>query len=603
MALAILLISEYKNDDEKKDLTYIKGNPMRSKYSLLVTFLLSIICFLIAAIYFQSMHLNKSSSGVITHDRDNISEIQKDDYHPVINVKDKKDGSKIYYIDYTKGNNRASGTSKDKAWKDFANIKKRSFAEGDTILLKRGEIWDQTLFPPAGGNESGQVFIDAYGTGELPVIDVQNRLSAAIRIYHSYISINNLRIQNSTNDCIAISVDGGLSSIKLKNIEILNAGNNGIAVSNGGKNLEISGCYIENAHNNGIYLGGSAENKLGDVKIYDCHIIKASGNDGITIHEDGKGNTAGSNFLFKNNIAEMCAEQGFDITTGENILLLNNISNMNRQGGIVVGHSAKNITIKGHKSTDEPTEKTSAAINLMGLGNIRLLNSIVKGNGYHLLSISTNNVAVANNNFIWNGGEEPIDISGKIENIYFINNIVYSKQYQMRRIRFLEASRPPDYQSFYFDYNLYHVPDNDVIFYSNNRNYNFKEYQKAFKVEMNSRNVNPEFSNPLQDEYQLKQNSPAIDRGCFYTNPVSQGIKNKFAVKNALFFYKNFVSDDYQRIMFKGINETYDVVDVNYENNTISLNKDTRFALNDEIGTCYTQAALDIGAHEFEKLP
>ncbi|RLB90462.1 MAG: hypothetical protein DRH26_09660, partial [Deltaproteobacteria bacterium] len=266
--------------------------------------------------------------------------------------------------------------------------------------------------------------------------------------------------------------------------------------------------------------------------------------------------------------------------------------------------SAKNITIEGHKSTDEPTEQTSAAINLGGkFGNIRLLKSIVKGNGYHLLSIRTNHVAVFNNNFIWDGGGEPIDISGKIENIYFINNIVYSKQYQMRRIRFLEASRPPDYQSFYFDYNFYYTPDNEVVFYSNNKNYNFKEYQKAFKIEMHSQNINPAFTNPLQDEYELKKNSPAIDKGFFYTNPISQGVGNKFAVKNALFFYKNLVPDDYQCIMFKGINEEYNVVDVDYENNTISLNKDIKFAPTDEIGLCYIQAALDIGSNEFEKLP
>ena len=555
-----------------------------------------------AAIYFQSVNLNKGSSGIVNSNLGNTSGIQKDDHYP-INMKDKKDGRKIYYIDYTKGNNRASGTSMEKAWKDFANIKKLSFAGGNTILLKRGEIWNQTLLPPPGGNDNEPIVIDAYGSGDLPVIDVQNKHSAAIRMYHSYISINNLRIQNSTSDCIAISVDGGLNNIKLKKIEILNAGNNGIGVSYGGKNLEISGCYIENAHNNGIYLGGSAENKLGDVIVSGCRINKVLSNDGITIHEDGKGNTAGSNFLFKHNIAEMCSEQGFDITTGENVLLLNNISNMNRQGGIVVGHSAQNITIKGHISTDEPTEQTSAAINLMGqFGNIRLLNSIVKGNGHHLLSIGTNNVAVFNNNFIWNGGEEPIDISGKIENIYFVNNIIYAKQSQMRRIRFLEASRPPDYQSFYFDYNLYHVPDNDVIFYSNNRNYNFKEHQKVFKVEMHSQNINPAFTNPLQDEYQLKKNSPAIDKGCFYTNPISQGVGNKLAVKNALFFYKNFLSDDDQCIMFKGIDRTYNIADVNYENNMIFLNKDIQFAPTDEIGLCYTQAALDIGAYEYEHI-
>ena len=131
----------------------------------------------------------------------------------------------------------------------------------------------------------------------------------------------------------------------------------------------------------------------------------------------------------------MCGEQGFDITTGENILLLNNKSINNGQGGILVGHSAKHITIQGHISTDEPTQNQSAAINLAGKGNIRLLKSVIKGNGYHLLKVQTKNIAVFNNNFIWDKGRAPVDISAKIENIVFINNIVYSKQPKLSRIR------------------------------------------------------------------------------------------------------------------------------------------------------------------------
>lgn len=571
-----------------------------SKLNLLIVFLLFVICCLIGTMYYQSNNLNISS--LKTTNTKFINKLTNQQTPAGPNAK--REVAQIYYVDRTNGDNRAAGISMDEAWKDFSILKNISFAQGDTILLKRGEVWNQTLYSPAGGTEKEPIIIDAYGSGILPVIDVQNKHSVAIRVYNSYVSINNMRVQNSTNDCISISVNGGLKKIKLKNIEILNAGNNGIGVIKGGTNLEIRGCYIENASNNGIYLGGSPENKLSNVIVSDCHIKNVSANDGITIHEDGKGNTAGSNFLLKNNISEMCAEQGFDITTGENILLLNNISYNNKHGGVLTGHSAQNITIKGHISTDEPTGKTSAAINIAGrLGNIRLLKSVIKGNGYHLLKISTNNVTIFNNNFIWNGGASPIDITGKIENIYFVNNIVYSKQYQMRRIRFLEASRPPDYQSFYFDYNLYHASDNDVIFYSNNKNYNFKEYQKAFKVEMHSQNINPAFTNPLQDEYQLTKNSPAIDKGCFYTNPVSQGVGNKLIVKNALFFYKNFGSDDHQCIMVKGNNETYNVVDVNYEANTIFLNKEIKFASTDEIGLCYTQAALDIGKYEFGNLP
>ena len=607
----------------------------------MVSCLIFLICLLITAIYFQSKKIKISSLKAIQyngHEADletlrqplnkygnssskgasqdshinyiNNSELSQNEHSFIIKptketIKNYHNyAPKTYYIDSIKGNDRSSGTSIKTAWRDFSNIKKRSFSKGDTILLKRGGVWNKTLFPPAGGDGKESIIIDAYGdSGPLPVIDVQNKYPAAIRIYYSYVSIGNIKIENSVNDCLSIAIAGGLKNIKLKNIKIFNAGNNGIGVSKGGTDLAISRCYIENSYNNGIYLGGSAENKLSNVIISSCYIKKTLHNDGITIHEDGMGNTAGSNFLLKNNTSEMCAEQGFDITSGKNVLLLNNISDNNKQGGILVGHSAQKVTIRGHISTNEPTEKTAAAIYLSGdYGNIRVLNSVIKGNGYHLLSIHTNNVAVFNNDFIWNGGGAPIDIEGRIENIHFINNIVYSKQYKMSRIRFLEVSRPPDYAGFHFDYNLYYTPDNDVIFYYNTKNYKFKKYQKVFNVEIHSQNINPEFIEPFQDNYQLKNTSPAIDRGCFYTHSLSQGAGNKLLIKNALFFYKNLNSDDYQRIMLKGVEGVFNIINVNYKNNIIYLDKAIKYGEADAIGLCYKKSSLDIGAYEFGSL-
>ncbi|CCK81816.1 right-handed parallel beta-helix repeat-containing protein [Desulfobacula toluolica] len=599
------------------------GDIIKTKGNILIAFLLIIICFLLSIIYFQKANWDDISernaplSSVYPHGKMKVTDVIDHDSHMkmpamggVPNTVGKHPSSrysadteykenKVYYIDNTRGNNRNSGTSIDKPWKDFSNIKKVSFAHGSMILLKRGEVWNNTLFTPPGGNEKAAIIIGSYGQGDLPVIDMQKSHSVGIRIYHSYISIQDLRIQNSAKTCVAVSAKG-FKNIQLKNLEILNSGNNGISVHKGGTGLNISGCYIENSDNNGIHLGGSAENKLSNVVISECHIKTVLKNDGITIHEDGFGHTAGFNFLLKNNFAEMCAEEGFDITTGRDILLLNNRSDQNQHGGVVVGHSAQNVTIRGHISSNEPTKMTSAAINLAGgSGTIRLMNSIIKGDGYHLLLIRTSNIAVFNNNFIWNGGSAPIDISGKIDNVYFINNIIASKQNKMSRIRFLEALRPPDHSSFYFDYNLYYTPDNHVVFYHNKRNYDFKQYQNAFKVDQHSRNINPEFADFFQDEYHLRENSPAINHGCFYTSPVSQEIKNQLVVNNALFFYKNINSDHTQCIMFKGLNKLFHIVDVDYKSNIILLNEAVDPKFLDGIGGCYHQSGLDIGAHEF----
>jgi parallel beta-helix repeat protein len=573
---------------------------MKSKFNLLVVFFLLVICCLVVAIYYQSKILNRDSSKFT-----NPKLVKELIVQQIPGDSDAKETvSQIYYIDSIKGDNRAVGTSMENAWQDLSRLKKVSFLPGDKILLKRGAVWNQPMIAPEGGTEKHPIVIDAYGSGSLPVIDVQNKHSFAIRVIYSHTFINNIRTQNSKQTAIIIAADGGLKNVKLNKVKVFNSGQNGIGVFKGGTKITITDCYVENVRNCGIFLSGSAENKLSNVIVSGCHIKGVANNDGITIHEDSERNTVGSNFLLKNNIAEMCGEQGFDITSGKHVLLLNNISKNNKQGGVVVSHSAQKITIKGHISTDEPTEKTSAAINLAGGdGNIRLLNSIIKGNGHHLLSIQINNVAVLNNNFIWNGGKSPIDISGKIENIYFLNNIIYSKQNKMSRIRFLEASRPPNYKTFNFDYNLYYVPDKDVMFYYNKKNYDFEKYQKTFNVEMHSQNSNPEFVNSTQDKYQVKKNSPAIDKGCFYTHPLSQDSENTLLLNSALSFYKSFNSADEQCIMFKGINGTFNIVDVNYQNNSIKLDKNIKVGSTNAIGLCYSQTSLDIGAYEFANLP
>ncbi len=515
-------------------------------------------------------------------------------------------GERIYYIDQSYGSNTYDGRSPDKAWKNFSPIKHNKFRPGDTIVLKRGNTWNHTLFPPNGGTVLQPIRIDAYGMGESPIIDVVFKHPTAIQVSHSHISIKNLTLKNSAKSGIDISVNGGFKNLRIHSINIYNAGRNGIGVYKGGKDLIITNCFIKNSKNNGIHLGGSKENKLTNVVISKCRISGVLNNDGITIHEDGDGNSAGHNFLLKNNFAELCGEQGFDITTGKRVLLLSNTSQNNMQGGVLVGHSASEITINNHLSVDEPAEKTSAAINLAGtLGNIRVINSIIRGNGYHLLRMQTSNIAIINNNFIWNGGRSSIDVSGKIKNIYFMNNIVCSKQNKMGKIRFLENTMPPNHSSYHFDHNLYYVPKDEVIFLHNNQKFPFKDYQQRFNVEGNSQHIIPGFVDMMNDNYQLKHYSGAIDNGKHYGNvEIYDKDTNEFNVSNALLFYENKLSDELQCMKIAGeeTDSPFNIVKVDYINNKITVNKRVSIpGAGGKIIPCYAKSRMDIGKYEFSK--
>lgn len=75
-----------------------------------------------------------------------------------------------YYVDATNGDDTKDGQSTATAWKTIAKVNSSSFAPGDQILLKRGEVWRESLVPPSSGASGNPIRFDAYGSGEAPTL-------------------------------------------------------------------------------------------------------------------------------------------------------------------------------------------------------------------------------------------------------------------------------------------------------------------------------------------------------------------------------------------------------------------------------------------------
>lgn len=75
----------------------------------------------------------------------------------------------IYYIDAAKGMDSNDGLSQEKAWRTIEKANSTKLNPGDSILLKRGEVWREQLIPQSG-NETGYITYDAYGDGEKPML-------------------------------------------------------------------------------------------------------------------------------------------------------------------------------------------------------------------------------------------------------------------------------------------------------------------------------------------------------------------------------------------------------------------------------------------------
>lgn len=73
-----------------------------------------------------------------------------------------------YYVSSSAGSDANSGTSSSAAWQTIAHVNAQAFEPGDSILFKRGDVWNESLIPPSSGTSGNPITFDAYGTGPAP---------------------------------------------------------------------------------------------------------------------------------------------------------------------------------------------------------------------------------------------------------------------------------------------------------------------------------------------------------------------------------------------------------------------------------------------------
>jgi hypothetical protein len=73
-----------------------------------------------------------------------------------------------YYVSSSTGSDANSGTSSGAAWQTIAHVNGQTFLAGDSILFKRGDVWNESLAPGSSGSSGNPITFDAYGTGAAP---------------------------------------------------------------------------------------------------------------------------------------------------------------------------------------------------------------------------------------------------------------------------------------------------------------------------------------------------------------------------------------------------------------------------------------------------
>jgi hypothetical protein len=73
-----------------------------------------------------------------------------------------------YYVSSSAGSDSNSGTSASAAWQTIAKVNAQALQAGDSVLLKRGDVWNESLAPGGSGVAGNPITFDAYGTGAAP---------------------------------------------------------------------------------------------------------------------------------------------------------------------------------------------------------------------------------------------------------------------------------------------------------------------------------------------------------------------------------------------------------------------------------------------------
>ncbi len=83
----------------------------------------------------------------------------------------------IYYVDPS-GSDGNNGLSPSSAWKTIRKVNLRTFSPGDRILFKRGGTWREQLFVPSSGRAGNPITFDAYDSGDKPIINGADVITA-----------------------------------------------------------------------------------------------------------------------------------------------------------------------------------------------------------------------------------------------------------------------------------------------------------------------------------------------------------------------------------------------------------------------------------------
>ena len=83
-----------------------------------------------------------------------------------------------FFVSQSQGNDANTGLAQNVPWKTLNRVLAQSLNPGDTVLLRRGDAWRESLIVNRSGTQLNPITFGAYGTGALPLLDGSDPVGA-----------------------------------------------------------------------------------------------------------------------------------------------------------------------------------------------------------------------------------------------------------------------------------------------------------------------------------------------------------------------------------------------------------------------------------------
>lgn len=424
---------------------------------------------------------------------------------------------KVYYVDATGGNDVNTGLSPTAAWKTLAKVKQSKYAPGDSILLKRGQVWREQLAFTASGSAGKPITIGAYGTGIKPIIMGSQDLSGSSKWKAS--GTKNIWVTTAT---IAIDVGSlifnGETSVGAKKPALAEADTQGDFYYSPDADL----LYLYSTSNPGLYY---------------AHIEAALRQAGIMSYRNSY--VTYQNIIFKyqgrhafqpvGSIASPCAhiivedcdfsyiggayEPGGTERNGSAIEAFDTVTDLT-----IRRNTMDNVWENGFSI--QCTTANSVIARIYFYGN--RISDCAKGFEYWVVGPGTviSNIYICSNTFYNLGGNwganQRVDLNWEgwmlwdtiaAANSKFVNNIVHTTAGRHVYVKAL-----PDLVGWTVDYNCYY-PDDVDHFRVASTSYSFGRWKVATARDAHSIASDPRLVNPGGGDFRLTAGSPCVDSG------------------------------------------------------------------------------------------